>query len=243
MVQSDLAAISQVEDLLRASPYVLKATRVTGEFDLTFDAAFPSDAEMGSLVRDIQTTEGVRRLVVHHRMETLEFQDGWRAVWADSADPEELAYELAPGTTIPRNLEDQTNLAARWVDALAAADHELLQKLSTPAIEFTILPPHASAGTFAGIEELKQQAKRTRQAYNRLWYRIIAVTEGRAPYRLVIDALSPVEDRRGQVGTRFSRMAFAFADGQVTKVLSLGSMDLPDVPSDLGAPAANKARS
>jgi hypothetical protein len=32
------------------------------------------------------------------------------------------------------------------------------------------------------------------------------------------------------VGRRFSRMAFAFDDGRVTRVVSLGQMDLPDLP-------------
>ena len=231
LVQADVAGLDSVESTLRASPYVLRVHRVTGEFDLTFDAAFPSEIQMGALVRDVQSVEGVRRLVVYHRMHTAKSTDGWQAVWAESAPPAEQWYELAPGTVIPRQLEDPVAVASHWVHALAAADLPTVRSLSTPDVVFTILPPHLSAGTFDGIEAVERQAERTRRAYNRLWYRVIAVTEGRPPYRLVIDALSPVEDRKGQVGTAFSRMAFAFANGRVSRVLSLGQMDLPDVPA------------
>jgi DNA-binding Lrp family transcriptional regulator len=232
LIQADVGGLDAVESTLRVSPYVLRVHRVTGEFDLTFDAAFPSEVEMGVLVRDVQSLDGVRRLVVYHRMQTAKSADGWQAVWAETAPPAEQWYELAPGTVVPRQLEDQVGLAAHWVSALAAADVEAIRQLSAPDIVFTILPPHPSAGTFEGLDGVERQAGRTRRAYNRLWYRIIAVTEGRAPYRLVIDALSPVEDRKGQVGTAFSRMAFAFANGKVSRVLSLGQMDLPDVPPD-----------
>jgi DNA-binding Lrp family transcriptional regulator len=233
LIQADISGLDPVEASLKQSPYVLKIHRITGEFDVSFDAAFPSELQMGTLVRDVQAIEGVRRLVVYHRMESAKSSDGWEAIWADTAPAVEQWYELAPGTLIPRQLEDPVGLAAHWIHALAAADLPLLRELSTPEIVFTIMPPHPSAGTFDGIESVERQAERTRRAYNRLWYRIISVTEGRSPYRVVIDAVSPVEDRKGQVGTRFSRMAYAFAGPKVSRVLSLGQMDLPDVPPEL----------
>lgn len=230
LVQTDVAALGTVADVLRASPYVTVVERVTGEFDVAFEATFPSEAAMGSLVREVQGVVGVRRLVVHHRFEALKAEEGWSAVWSEAAAPAEAAYEVAPGAVVPRHLEPVVNLAAAWVDALAAADLPRLRELSTPDIVFTILPPHPSAGTFSGMAEVEQQAGRTRRAYNRLWYRIVSVAEHPGPFSLVIDALSPVETHRGRVTTAFSRMAFELAGGKVRRVMSLGEMDLPEVP-------------
>jgi hypothetical protein len=204
---------------------------VTGEFDITFEAAFPSEAAMGSLIREVQGVDGVRRLVVHHRMETLKSEDGWSAVWAETEGRAEAPYEVVPGTQVPRHLELMVAQAALWVTALAEADHERLRQLSTPDIVFTILPPHPSEGTFDGMAEVNAQADRTKRAYQKLWYRIVAVGEHQGDFPLVLDALSPVEDHRGRVSTAFSRMAFAFADGRVRRVLSLGQMNLPSVPA------------
>ncbi len=237
LVQADVSALDAATAVLSACPFVLRVDRVTGEFDLAFEAAFPSEASMGTLVREVQSVESVRRLVVHHRMQTMKAEDGWEAVWGD-VTPAEAVYELAPGTVVPRHLEPSVTLAATWVNALAAADLPRLRELSAPDIVFTILPPHRSAGTFDGMAAVEQQAERTRRAYNRLWYRLIAVSEGaRSPYSLVIDALSPVETHRGRVGTAFSRMAFAFAEGKVAGVMSLGEMELPDVP--MGGPGTH----
>lgn len=230
LVQADMHAIGAVIDVLKVSPFVLRADRVTGEFDITFEAVFPSEAAMGALVREVQGVDGVRRLVVHHRMETLKAEDGWSAVWAETEGPAESPYEVVPGTQIPRQLETMVAQAALWVTALAEADHEKLRRLSTPDIVFTILPPHPSEGTFDGLAEVDAQADRTRRAYQKLWYRIVAVSEHQGDFPLVIDALSPVEDHRGRVSTAFSRMAFAFADGRIRRVMSLGQMNLPEVP-------------
>src|SRR5204863_8738995 len=120
--------------------------------------AFPLEVEMGVLVRDIQSLEGVRRLVVYHRMETAKSTDGWQAVWAESTPLAEQWYELAPGTVIPRQFADQVGVAAHWVSALAAADADTLRQLSTPDIVFTILPPHPSAGTFEGLDGVERQS-------------------------------------------------------------------------------------
>ncbi|MGH2602519.1 MAG: hypothetical protein ACRDJ9_24435, partial [Dehalococcoidia bacterium] len=105
-----------------------------------------------------------------------------------------------------------------------------LRSLSNDAIVFTIMPPHPSAGTFDGIKQVEQQAGRTRRAYRRLWYRVIGVSDGRDPYELVIDALSPVETSRGRLGTAFSRMAFSFAGGKVLRAASLGQAEMHDAP-------------
>lgn len=229
-IHAEMPGLNVALQSLRHSPYVLHVYRVTGEFDIEFDAAFPSEVEMGQLVRDVQAVDGVRRLVVYHQMETVVDDVGWAAVWSDGSPSGDLAYELAPGVVIPRNLETQVQAAASWVSALAAADLPALRELSTPTIIFTILPPHLSAGTFDGLDEVERQAARTRRAYNKLWYRLVNVAEGTPPYQLLLDALSPVEDHRGRVGTAFSRMAFSFEGQRMARVLSLGQMDLPDVP-------------
>jgi ketosteroid isomerase-like protein len=169
--------------------------------------------------------------MVHHVLDTLKRDDGWAAVFARPPAPDDTPFEVATGTLVPKQLEPKVALAAEWVDALAKADLPRLRELSTPDIVFQIMPPHPSAGTFAGLAAVEQQAERTRRAYNRLWYRIVGVREAAAPYAVVIDALSPVETHRGRVGTAFSRMAFAFADGRVARAVSLGQMELPDLPT------------
>ncbi len=231
LVQVEIAALPATVEILRASPYVLRVDRVTGEFDLAFRAVFPSEIALGGLVRELQALEGVRRLVVHHVLENARREDGWSAVFVEAAPPEDVGYEVAPGARVPKHLEGRLALAATWVDALAKADLPRLRELSDDRIVFTIMPPHPSEGTFDGIEAVQRQAERTRRAYRRLWYRIIDVNEASEPYALVIDALSPVETSRGRVGTAFSRMAFGFADGRVARVTSLGQMDLHNLPT------------
>jgi Lrp/AsnC family transcriptional regulator, regulator for asnA, asnC and gidA len=232
LAQVDMAALANVTTRLVECTYVLRIDRVTGEFDVAFQAVFPSEAAMGELVREIQSVDGVRRLVIHHVMDVAKADDGWNAVFAESGVAQEAAYELAPGATIPSRLEPSVHLAACWVNALAANNIDMLHELSTPDIVFEILPPHPSAGRFDGMREVEAQAGRTKRAYNRLWYRIVSVTEHAGPLTLMIDALSPVEDRRGRVKTAFSRMAFAFAGGKVKQVMSVGQMQLPDLPAD-----------
>lgn len=230
LAQVEITAQQAVLGILQASPYVLKVDRIMGEFDLVFRAAFPSESALGQLVRELQTFEGLRRLVVYHLLEQVKHEEGWSAVFVERAQPQEKRYELAPGVHVPQPLEERLALAASWVDALARADLPRLRELSDPDIIFTIMPPHRSAGTFAGLAEVEAQAERTRRAYNRLWYRIIAVHEAPEPYAIVIDALSPVEDHRGRIGTAFSRMAFGFANGKVKRVVSLGELDLHALP-------------
>ncbi len=233
-VQTELAALPEILAILSASPYVLRADRVTGEFELGFQAALPSETALGSLMRELQGVRGLRRLVIHHVLETVKLDDGWEAVFTDDAPKEEAPYELAPGATLPKALEPKVALAAAWVDALVRADGERLRQLSTPEIIYTLSEPHPAAGTWEGIAAVEQQAQRTKQAYRRLWYRIVHVAEAQEPYAIVIDALSPVETRRGNVGTAFSRLAFAFANNRVERVTNLGQMTIPDV--SLGGP-------
>ena len=233
-IQTDLAALPPITEILRMSPSALRVDRVTGEFDLSFHAAFPSETALGGLVRDLQAVSGLRRLVIHHVLGNVKEAEGWEAVFAEGAPIEETTYELAPGVLVVKPLEPKLSLAAAWVDALVRADYERLQELSTADIVFTINPPHPSAGSWEGIEAIERQADRTKQAYRRLWYRIIAVSEAQEPFEIVVDALSPVETQRGRVGTAFSRMAFAFAGGKVEKATSLGQMEIPDV--SIGGP-------
>jgi DNA-binding Lrp family transcriptional regulator len=230
-IQADMATLQAVIEILRASHYVLEVDRVTGEFDLSFRAAFRSEVALGALVRELQDVEGLRRLMVHHVLERVRDSDGWEAVFAEPALLDEEEFELASGAQVPKQLEPKVQLAAAWVDALAKADLARLRSLSDPDVVFTILPPHGSAGTFEGLAAVEQQAERTRRAYRRLWYRIVSVTEAQEPpYSVVIDALSPVETQRGRVGTAFSRMAFAIENGRISRVISLGQMELPEVP-------------
>lgn len=227
--QAEIVALPALSDFLDRSPYVLQMGRVTGEFDISFQAVFPSEVALGELVRSLQALEGVRRIVIHHVLEQIKREDGWSAVFAESAPLEDVTYELAPGTRVPKHLEARLGVAAGWVDALAKADLPRLRALSAEGIVFEIRPPHPAAGTFDGIEAVERQAERTRRAYHRLWYRVIGVSEAREPFSLVIDALSPVEDHRGRVGTAFSRMAFGFSDGRVSRAAGLGQMEMADL--------------
>ncbi|MGH2583980.1 MAG: Lrp/AsnC family transcriptional regulator [Dehalococcoidia bacterium] len=228
--QVEVAALPSLLHTLETSPYVLQIDRVTGEFDVSFQAIFPSEIVLGALVRDLQSLDGVRRIVAHHVLEHVKHAEGWSAVFVETAPEEDVTYELAPGAHVPKHLESRLALAAAWVDALAKADLSRLRSLSDDAIIFTIMPPHPSAGTFDGIKQVEQQAGRTRRAYRRLWYRVIGVSDGRDPYELVIDALSPVETSRGRLGTAFSRMAFSFAGGKVLRAASLGQAEMHDAP-------------
>ena len=236
LVQVETGAIAAVADLLRATSFVLRADRVTGEFDISFEAAFPSEQSVGRVIGELQAIPGVRRLVVHHYIDDVHTSDGWEAVFEPTAPRAELPFELAPGVTLPHELVQPVHLAASWVNALTAADAETLSRLSQPGIVFTIEEPHPAAGTFTGIDEVQQQAVRTRDAYQKLWYRIVAAQRLTGRWNLVIDALSPVETRRGRVRTAFSRMAFGFSEGKVARVRALGAIDLPDTPR---APASN----
>lgn len=228
-IQIDLTALPQVLEALKASPHILRVDRVAGEFDLCFHAVFRTEAALGTDVRALQALPGIRRLVVHHVLDNVKDSDGWAAVFASDGPAEEPPFEVAPGAQVPAPLEPKVALAAAWINALLRADDCQLRALSTPDISYAILPPHPSAGTWEGIDAVRGQAEQVKRAYRRLWYRVIAVAEAQQPHEIVIDALSPVETQRGRVGTAFSRMAFAFADGKVQRATALGQMDMPDI--------------
>lgn len=230
LIQAEVGALAPSVDVLRASPYVLRIDHVTGEYDLTFTAAFPSETAMGMLVRDVQSVVGVRRLVVHHRLETVKDGDGWAAVWSEPPVPESNTYEVAPGTRIPDHLRPKVGIAAAWLNAFIMGDTEAVRRLSEPDIVFTIMPPQIGAGTFEGLGLILEQSQIASRTYRHFWHRIVSVSEPAAPYAVLIDALNTVERQRGQVRTAFARMAFSFLHGNVHRVLSLGQMELPDVP-------------
>ena len=54
-VEVEAAAIGEVSAFLTKSPYVLRADHVTGDFNLSFLGAFPSDSVLGAFLRALQT--------------------------------------------------------------------------------------------------------------------------------------------------------------------------------------------
>jgi DNA-binding Lrp family transcriptional regulator len=230
LVQAEVAALSRCIDILRVSPFVLRIDHVTGEYDLSFTAAFPSEAAMGVLVRELQSVAGVRRLVVHHRLETVKDDDGWSAVWAEPSAPEPSSIEVAPETRLPEHLKPRVATASAWLRALIEGDIPRLRELSTPDVVFTIMPPQAGAGTFEGIAAVEGEARIASEIYRQVWNRVIGVSEATAPYDLIIDTLNTAERTRGQVRTAFARLAYGFEGDRVRRVLSLSSMDLPEMP-------------
>ena len=229
-VQAEVGALAPSLDALRDSPYVLRVAHVTGEYDLSFTAAFPSETAMGNLVREIQAIAGVRRLVVHHCLETVKDSDGWAAVWAEPTAPESGAYEVASGTRIPEHLRPKVALAAEWLNAFTKGDGDALRRLSSTDINFTVMPPQIGFGSYEGLGTVLEQSRIVSRTYRHFWLRVVSVSEPETPYAVLIDALNTVERQRGQVRTAFARIAFSFLDDQVHHVLSVGQMDLPDVP-------------
>ncbi len=241
LAQVELSAHHDCLTVLRASPFVLRIQRVTGEYDLSFTAAFPSEAPMGAFVRDLQTIPGVRRLVVHHRLETIKHEDGWSAVWAEPASVEELTYEIAPGVRVPEHLRAKVDLAATWLDAFVKGETRRLNDLSEPDIVFTIMPPQIGAGTFDGWDAVKAQSRLAGTIYRHLWHRIIGVDDAAEPYAILIDAFNTAERAKGAVTTGFARMAFAFRGGRVHRVLSLGQIELANIPGiEMGGVGARR---
>lgn len=237
LLQADVGAHEASIALLVASPFVLRLERVTGEYDLAFTAVFPSEAVMGGLVRELQSLPGVRRLVVHHRMATAKDEDGWSAVWAEPEQEEAAGFEIAPGVRIPEHLRAKAMAAANWLVSFVAGDFEAVRALSEPNVSFTIMPPQADAGTYDGLDAVLEESKVAARAYRHLWHRILAVGEAKEPYNVVIDAINTAERRRGHVRTAFSRMAFGFANDHVQRVISLGQMELAELPEAEPEPA------
>jgi len=230
LVQAEVAAIAVCVDILRASPFVLRIDHVTGEYDLGFTAAFPSEAAMGILVRELQSLSGVRRLVIHHCLETVKDDDGWSAVWSEPSVPETSSIEVAPGTNLPEHLKPKVAIASAWLRALIEGDLPRIRELSTLDVVFTIMPPQAGAGTFEGLAAVEGEARIARESYRQVWNRVIGVSEASAPYDLIVDTLNTAERVRGQVRTAFARLAYGFEGDRVKRVLSLSSMDLPEMP-------------
>lgn len=230
LAQVELGAQNDCLAVLRASPFVIRIQRVTGEYDLSFAAAFPSETAMGALIRDLQSIPGVRRLVVHHRLETVKDEEGWSAVWAEASPPKEVTYEIAPGVRVPDHLRGKVELAATWLDAFVMGKTEKLKDLSEPDVVFTIMPPQIGAGTFDGWQAVEAESRLAGTIYRHLWHRIIGVDEATEPYAILIDAFNTAERAKGAVRTGFARMAFAFRGNRVTRVLSLGQIELANIP-------------
>ena len=187
---------------------------------------------MGMLVREVQSIPGVRRLVVHHRLETLKDSDGWSAVWSEPKAVEPSTYEVAANTRIPEHLKPKVAITADWLNAFVAGNVDEVRRLSTPDIVFTIMPPQIGAGTYDGLDAVLEQSEIASHAYRHFWHRIIAVSEPEPPYAILIDAINTVERQKGNVRSAFARMAFSFAEGRIQRALTLGQMDLPDVPRE-----------
>jgi hypothetical protein len=156
--------------------------------------------------------------------------DGWSAVWAEPSAPEPSSIEVAPETRLPEHLKPRVATASAWLRALIEGDIPRLRELSTPDVVFTIMPPQAGAGTFEGIAAVEGEARIASEIYRQVWNRVIGVSEATAPYDLIIDTLNTAERTRGQVRTAFARLAYGFEGDRVRRVLSLSSMDLPEMP-------------
>jgi len=236
LLQADNDALGACAEALQKSPYVIRIDHITGEYDFAFVAVFPSESVMGDLVRELRTIDGVRRLVVHHRLETMKDEEGWAAIWAERSRPEEQAYELAPGVHIPERLRGDLAVAVDWARAVAESNVDALRRLSDPEIVFTVMPPTPGAGTYAGLDEVLRAAALNRIRH--LWWRILNVAPASEPFDVVMDVLSTTERTRGQVVTMFIRLAYGFAGGRVRRCVNLGELHLPELPDNQGALAA-----
>ena len=236
-IQADISAHSLCTAALSASPFVLRIDRVTGEHDLAFTGAFPSETVLGTLIRDLQAISGVRRLVVHHRLESVKEGDGWAAVLAEPRPPAPM--EIAPGVRVPEDLRPHLATSAIWVNAFVQGDKPGLTAVSHPDLEFTVLPPQNDSGVYKGLDAVLGEAAVAGRVYRRIWERIIGISRAAAPYDMVIDALYTSERLRGPVRTTFARMAFGFAGDRVRHVISLGSLEMSDAYTYMPpAPAA-----
>lgn len=221
-------ALADVTATLRASPNVLRLDHITGGFNIHFIAAFRAEAEVGGLLRQLQTTRGVRRVVVQHVTENVRMADGWAAVLAPTGQPTTPAYGMVPGVQVPSHLEPHLGTIAAWVYAYVGGEMKQLLAVSQPDVVLQILRPRSAAGTFEGVEAVARAGARLRETYRRWWYRIAAVREAEPPFTLVVDALSPAEDAAGHITTIFSRNAFSIREERVAHVTSFGAMPLED---------------
>jgi Lrp/AsnC family leucine-responsive transcriptional regulator len=242
LVQVDASAIAGCIEVLRASPWILRLDRVTGEYDLAFRAAFPSEAAMGQLVRDIQALPGIRRLIVHHEIGVAKDEEGWAAVWAEEHAPEASPIEFAPGARVPPHLREKFDLVTAWLDAFVTGDLPRLAALSTPGIIVRVLVPEPAAGTYEGIEAVQRQARSAARIFRYLWQRVVGISEPSEPYGLMIDEINTVERSEGQIQTAFLRMAFSFEGKRISRAITLSSMELADTSGIEHAPARPAAQ-
>lgn len=240
-VEVEAAAIAEISALLTKSPYVLRADHVTGDFNLSFLAAFPSDSVLGAFLRALQTTAGVRRVVVHHVLEPVKRADGWSAVLSPSARAAAPSFEIMAGTAVPKHLEPYLPIAAAWAYAYVAGDPQRLREISLPNLVLHIMRPRAAAGTFEGLDAVVFAGRKLREHYQRWWYRIVTVAETEPPYLMLVDALSPAEDHEGRLLTIFSRVAYGIEDGKVARVAIFGAMQLEAAVAEL-PPGAQRTR-
>lgn len=225
-MEVEASAIAEISALLTKSPYVLRADHITGDFNLSFLATFPSDSVLGAFLRALQTAAGVRRVVVRHVLEPVKRADGWSAVLSPPARAAAPPFEIMAGTAVPKPLEPYLPIAAAWAYAYVAGDLQRLRELSLPTLVLHIMRPRAAAGTFEGLEAVAFAGQKLREHYQRWWYRIVTVAETDPPYTMLIDALSPAEDHDGRLLTVFSRVAFGIEDGKVARVTIFGAMQL-----------------
>ena len=222
-------ALGSCSDALAASPHVLRVDQITGEYDLSFLAAFSSERAVGGFVRDVRTIPGVRRLVLHHQLQRIKDEEGWAAVFRDESSRDEgQLYEVAAGVEVPRALRSQLAAAAEWSRAVGEADAETLQELSAPGIVFTVMPPKAGAGTYTGARR-GARGRQEKQLPAPLAASPGRDGEGPEPFTMVVDLLATVERTRGQVRTALARLAFDFAGDRIQRVVNMGQFDLPDV--------------
>jgi Lrp/AsnC family transcriptional regulator for asnA, asnC and gidA len=241
LLQADVGAHERCLAVLENSNNVLRVDRVTGEYDLSFSAVFPNEAAMGALVRELQSLSGIRRLVVHHCLSRAKDEDGWAAVWAEPAAPEDLTFEIAPGVRVPEHLRAKVTTAAQWLIALTVGDTETVKAVSDDEVTYTIMPPQAGSGTFEGMDAVLGETELAGSVFRQLWHRIVGVSEADDPYDIVVDSYNTAERRKGSVRTAFARIAFGFVNGRVRRVVSLGQMDLPDLPESETGAAARRA--
>jgi ketosteroid isomerase-like protein len=228
MVQAEVSAIPRAIEVLRASPATILADRVSGEYDIVFLGAFPSQRALGDLLHELQF-DGIRRVVVHHQLERVIDTEGWEAALEapGGSAPQGLTIQSA-GAVVPAHLRAAFDLATAWWEALANGELDALRNLSSPDIVYTVRRPQQYAGVMNGIEEVIEHSRAMRRTAVRLRREVVRVAESDIPgYTLTLDALGTVEDLRGRAKDMFGRLAFALGGGVVTAAVSLAELDLP----------------
>ena len=232
-VEVEAGALDAAGERLRGSPYVLRVMQVSGERNIAFEGIFPSDTALGEFLRDLESIDGVRRVVISYVLEHLKRDEGWEAVFASPPPSAAPRFDVAVGAAVPKHLEAVTNLAASWITAFVAGDTQRLRQLSDPEVVYIVVRPRAAAGTWTGLAAVLELAQSTSQVLRSFLYRIVAAAEAAPPYDVLIDALSPTEDASGRLLTTFSRLGYAVKQGRISRVVSIGQMNLEEVPADV----------